>query len=151
MVNLHSTRSRRASFVAAAITLGLLFDPLSASFALLVAGGGPSKSDCYMELDVKDICDVSKNKIVKCADGDPCDTDGATNGSCTFEVALCPNQSNVAGCSSTSVTSVTAKVKGGTLNTPTNLSASTCGTSSTITVPLKKNNTNPGKAIVHIN
>src|SRR5262247_2698450 len=79
-----------------------------AAFALLTAttvtaglipGSGPGlvRSDCYVELKVVGIDspgpDVRGGRVVSCTDGDPCDTDGECgNGSCTFSVAVCINQ-----------------------------------------------------------
>src|SRR5262245_54849764 len=60
-----------------------------------VLGGGPAKSDCYVVLDVQGATDIKKNKLVNCTDGDPCDTDGMCDGTCTFKVAVCPNQTGV--------------------------------------------------------
>src|SRR5262249_23523882 len=63
----------------------------------LIPGGGPARSDCYVELNVVGIespgPDVRGGRVVSCTDGDPCDTDGECgNGSCTFSVAVCINQ-----------------------------------------------------------
>src|SRR5262249_21682524 len=65
----------------------------------LIPGGGPASSDCYVELNVVGIespgPDVSGGRVVSCTDGDPCDTDGECgNGSCTFSVAVCINQTD---------------------------------------------------------
>jgi hypothetical protein len=53
----------------------------------LVAGGGSSASDCAVELYGIEVAD----KTATCADGAPCDADGAANGSCLFPVGLCFN------------------------------------------------------------
>jgi hypothetical protein len=67
----------------------------------LIPGSGPglARSDCYVELKVVGIDfpgpDVSGGRVVSCTDGDPCDTDGECgNGSCTFSVAVCINQTD---------------------------------------------------------
>jgi hypothetical protein len=67
----------------------------------LIPGSGPGlvRSDCYVELKVLGIDypgpDVSGGRVVSCTDGDPCDTDGECgNGSCTFSVAVCINQTD---------------------------------------------------------
>src|ERR1041384_7714778 len=64
----------------------------------LVPGGGSGKSDCYIEYDIKGAPAGDKNKI-SCLDGDPaCDaTPSGANGcddTCTFSIALCPNQTD---------------------------------------------------------
>src|SRR5262249_53200745 len=71
----------------------------------LIPGGGPARSDCYVELGIVGIDnpgpDVRSGRVVSCTDGDPCDTDGACgNGSCTFSAAVCINQTdpNLAAC-----------------------------------------------------
>jgi hypothetical protein len=65
----------------------------------LIPGGGPVRSDCYVELKVVGIDnpgpDVRSGRVVSCTDGDPCDIDGECgNGSCTFGVAVCINQTD---------------------------------------------------------
>ena len=65
----------------------------------LIPGGGPVRSDCYVELKVVGIenpgPDVRSGRVVSCTDGDPCDIDGECgNGSCTFGVAVCINQTD---------------------------------------------------------
>src|SRR5262249_35766817 len=65
----------------------------------LIPGGGPVRSDCYVELKVVGIDnpgpDVRSGRVVSCADGDPCDIDGECgNGSCPFGVAVCITQTD---------------------------------------------------------
>src|SRR6516225_8453642 len=77
---------------AAVLALGLA-RPASAG---LIPGGGKAASDCYAEFDVQGAS--GSNKVI-CTDGEPgCDTDSACQGTCTFRVAVCLNQTNVAGC-----------------------------------------------------
>ncbi len=64
-----------------------------------IPGGGPQRSDCYLEIDVQGIDNpgpqVQRNRIVQCMDGDPCDGDGACgNDSCTLAVAVCIAQAD---------------------------------------------------------
>src|SRR5262245_2414295 len=58
--------------------------------------GGLTKSDCLVELNVEGIDspgpNVSGGRIVTCTDGDPCDTDGMCDNTCTFRIAVCINQ-----------------------------------------------------------
>ena len=62
----------------------------------LLPGGKNSRSDCYIELDVQGASGTNK---ATCTDGDPtCDTDGKCQGTCTFSVKVCLDQTNVAGC-----------------------------------------------------
>src|SRR5436853_7677688 len=104
MLKLHA-RQRSRVIVAGAAALALTVGPLSTASADLVSGTGTPKSDCYVELDVNGAADkTTKNHVVTCADGDPtCDADGIPNDTCVFTVAVCANQTNVTGCSSTSL------------------------------------------------
>jgi OmcA/MtrC family decaheme c-type cytochrome len=64
-----------------------------------VAGGGPGKTDCLVELVASGLGFPSGAKVFKgatCADGDPCDADGQRNGSCLFTPSVCLNQSDPA-------------------------------------------------------
>src|SRR5205814_5056018 len=73
------------------------------ALATLVPGGGAKSSDCYIELDVFGVTDPTKNHIT-CTDGDPtCDTDGKCDGTCTFSMAVCVNETNVSGCTPTTL------------------------------------------------
>jgi hypothetical protein len=65
----------------------------------LIPGSGPglARSDCYVELNVQDIDNPGPNvragRVVRCTDGDPCDTDGVCGDkSCTLRVAVCIDQ-----------------------------------------------------------
>jgi len=80
------------------------FAALTAFFALigglasagLIPGGGPTKSDCYAELNVDGITNpstrVQKNKTVLITDGDVGDTGPCGDNKCTVKVAVCINQ-----------------------------------------------------------
>src|SRR5262245_42565439 len=99
------TRFTQRCGMVAVITVALAVGVGSLVWAGLIPGGGPTKSDCYVEANVQGIVspgpDVRSNRIVQCVDGDPCDTDGACgNGSCRFQVAICVNQHdpNLPGC-----------------------------------------------------
>jgi hypothetical protein len=59
--------------------------------AALIPGGGPPRSDCYLEFDVQGRALTSRT--VECTDGDPsCDLDGECDEGCRFGVAVCLNQ-----------------------------------------------------------
>jgi hypothetical protein len=117
-----------------------------------VLGGGPAKSDCYVELDVKNATDIKNNKVVTCTDGDPCDTDGQCQGTCTFKVAVCPNQSTLAGCTPHPPVALSGKsITSGTLSSPADLSGTDCGTFKDVTVNVKgKKKNKPGKLVLHV-
>jgi hypothetical protein len=116
----------------------------------LVRGGGPVKSDCYVELDVQGATDIKGNKTVTCTDGDPCDADG-TSGTCTFKVALCPNQV-FSGCTTHPPVTLSGKsvAPSGPLTPPTDLSGSDCGPFADVKVSLKKNGKKAGKTVLHV-
>src|SRR5438552_8094058 len=136
------SRQRSRAIVAGAAALALTLGALSSAGGDLVSGNGTPKSDCYVELDVNGAADkTTGNHIVSCSDGDPtCDADGLPNDTCVFTVAVCANQTNVTGCSSTSLTGApTIKIipsSAGTLTAPDGTTTA-CAASSTITVPLK--------------
>ena len=117
-----------------------------------VRGGGPAKSDCYVELDVQNATTIKGNKTVTCIDGDPCDTDGMCDGTCTFKVAVCPNQTGVTGCTPKPPITLTGKgIASGVLKAPGNLSGSACGAFAEVKVPLKgKNHTKPGHTVLKV-
>jgi hypothetical protein len=137
-----------------------------AAFALLTAttvpaglipGGGPARSDCYLELNVVGIDnpgpDVRSGRVVSCTDGDPCDTDGKCgNGSCTFSVAVCINQTdpNLPACHPpTGLQKLfvnPSKLAGA---VPGSLDGSACGSFVAIPLPLK-NGTQPAMVQVRL-
>src|SRR5258706_7137850 len=60
--------------------------------AVLVAGGGAPRSDCYLAFDVRGARGLS-TRAAECTDGDPaCDLDGECDRTCRFGVAVCLNQ-----------------------------------------------------------
>jgi OmcA/MtrC family decaheme c-type cytochrome len=83
-----------------------------------VAGGGPGRTDCLVELVGSGIGFPGGKSIFKgstCADGDPCDADGLRNGSCHFTPVICLNQSDPAlpKCSPAVIKKVRFKAKNG--------------------------------------
>ena len=116
-----------------------------------VLGGGPAKSDCYIELDVQGATDIKKNKQVTCIDGDPCDTDGVCgNDSCKFKVALCPNQTGSSSCTPHPPVTLTGKNVGNPLIAPGNLSGSSCGAFADVPVATRGKKHKPGKTVLHV-
>ena len=108
--------------------------------ATVIPGGGPTKTDCYMEFDVKgSVTPATKANKITCTDGDPtCDTDGLCDGTCTFSIRLCPNQTGLAGCTPhPPLTKVKVKPNGA-LTIPTDLSGSACGAFTSVAVSVKK-------------
>jgi len=158
MLKLHARQWLSRPTVATALALGLTLGPISPSFATIVPGGGPKKTDCYVEFDVTGAAS-SSNKIT-CADGDPtCDGDGIENGVCAFQIAVCPNQTDPALTQCTPAAplsappTVTSKPAGATLTMPTDLSSTSCADASDVNVALKttkKGKKKPGKMTVKV-
>ena len=124
----------------------------------LIPGGGPARSDCYVELQVVGIDypgpDVRSGRVVSCTDGDPCDTDGECgNGSCTFSVAVCINQTdpNLPACHPPTGLQTLfvnpAKLAGA---VPGSLDGPACGSFVAIPLPLM-NGTQPAKVLLSAN
>src|SRR5579862_6040638 len=132
-------------FLAAGIAL-LLATPAAAG---LIPGGGGLKSDCYVEFDVQG---ASGSNVVTCTDGDPtCDNDAQCDGTCTFRVALCPNQTdpNVPSCTPSSLTAQPV-VNGATLNPVPDLAGSACSAAASVSVSTRKGGTKKGKKTIHV-
>jgi hypothetical protein len=92
---------RRGKTVRRVLSLGALLAAVAltrATYAFLVPGGGTPEADCYVELDLGGVTadQVAKGKKVTCMDGDPCDADQLCNGTCTFDAAVCVNQTDPA-------------------------------------------------------
>jgi hypothetical protein len=117
-----------------------------------IPGGGPAKSDCYVEWSG---VTPNKGKNLDCQDGDPsCDVDGTRNNVCVLGIGVCVAQTNVPECTPQPVQKVTVKVnpktiKVGGLKVPTPVPVApavpttgpVCGDQSIFRLPLKvKNN-----------
>jgi OmcA/MtrC family decaheme c-type cytochrome len=64
-----------------------------------VAGGGSKRTDCLVQLQASGLGFPGGKAVFKgatCADGDPCDADGARNGACLYTPMICLNQSDPA-------------------------------------------------------
>jgi hypothetical protein len=128
--------------------LGLLFAvplvlcAIGSTHAGMVTGGGPAKTDCYSTFDVKGST-AAQGVRLNCTDGDPgCDTDGQCGNGCTFQVRLCLNQTG-SSCTSPGLKKA-PKVHGAALSPPSSLTATDCGSYSSVTVALKKKGKKPG-------
>jgi hypothetical protein len=131
---------------AGAIALGIV--GASVSVAGLVAGGGPAKSDCYAQWDVKGVAakNVKNKKKVTCVDGTACDADRTCNGTCVLQVRQCWNQTDpeLPSCSPPAELD-SLKVTNG-LDVPSELDGSSCGGAFVgLSVGTKKDGTKPGK------
>ncbi len=131
--------TRRHTFAITAL-LGLAAAP---GVWALVPGGGPKKSDCYLEYDGLDDATAGRFKgkaQYQCTDGASCDGDGQENGSCTFNVAVCVNQadSSLPQCTPQVVTSFPKNSAGLEVTSVTNVSTALCGAFTPITVAANK-------------
>src|SRR4029450_11936837 len=127
---------------------------LAAPARAQVPGGGPAKTDCYVEWSG---ITPNKGKNLDCQDGDPsCDVDTTQNGVCVLGIGVCVAQANVPECTPQQIDKVTVKakprtVKGGSVKIPVDppvppivpVTAPTCSAESIIRLPLKV--TNKGK------
>ena len=75
--------------------------------ALIVGGGGSPTSDCLLVFSTDANSPPDHPRNIRCADGDPCDLDGAVNGSCEFAIAVCLNSTVDARCTLNGVQSST--------------------------------------------
>lgn len=76
----------------AAVLASTLFGSAGPVGAVVFGGGGSAATDCLVAVDAALNHPATKPKMIRCADGDPsCDLDGAVNGVCEFDVALCAN------------------------------------------------------------
>jgi hypothetical protein len=85
----------------------------------LVPGGGNSRTDCHAEWEPVNATNVPflRHNLVNsnqtCADGDPnCDADRTADGTCTFQIAVCVNQTDASlpACTPTTTASVHVKL-----------------------------------------
>src|SRR6185369_3331856 len=68
-----------------------LFLPVAIAQAVIVGGGGSSRTDCLVVFDADVNYPEDKPTRFRCADGDPCDADGTVNGQCAFQLTICAN------------------------------------------------------------
>jgi len=122
------------------------------SHAGLIPGLG--KTGCYAEFDVAGATDTKNHQ--SCTDGDPtCDMDGQCQGSCTFFIQLCVNQTNVTGCTPSAFNTKAKRplrVKGNLLPLPVTTGAeAACGDGMPITVPINHGKSGKRKLEVRAN
>ncbi len=96
--------SRVAATLATACVGVLLATPAP---AVVVGGGGSAKSDCLAVFDAPATEPARRPRVVRCADGDPCDADGMVNGRCEFPVAVCTNSTADPRCTLQGVSAIT--------------------------------------------
>jgi plastocyanin len=142
---MHGPKTRlrqRLAVVAAATAIAGVGSLVSAG---LIPGGGPKKSDCYVELSVQNVDspgpDVKGNRTVRCVEGEACDTGACGNASCTLRVAVCvdqhdPNLPECTPASSLRKLKVNGKIASA---VPGSRTGSACGGFIDVTIPLKKN------------
>jgi hypothetical protein len=95
--------------VAPAIALGtlLVLGTMRPAAAIVIGGGGSSRTDCLLALDAPANDPPTKPKNIECTDGDPsCDADGLVNGVCAFEISACANSTYTTACTLNGVQSI---------------------------------------------
>jgi hypothetical protein len=124
-----------------AVALGLTVTGFAG--AGLIPGGGPSKSDCYVELSVDGIDNpsdrVQKNKTVLVTDGEAGDTGPCGDFKCNVSLGACINQTdpNLADCTPPASLDQ-LKVRGAfSVSVPELLTGSACGAFVTAEVSAK--------------
>src|SRR5215469_7198218 len=91
-----------------AVAAGVLLATAPAARALVIGGGGSSRTDCLLALDAPVNDPPTKPKKVRCTDGAPCDADGVVNGVCVFQVGVCVNSTfDPTHCTLSGVSSIT--------------------------------------------
>lgn len=132
-------------FAGTGIAVALLWGHVQAGSSApgLVPGGGPTKSDCYVETAVEGITvpsdRVQKSKQVLITDGDVGDTGPCGDEKCLVHLGLCINQTdpNLADCTPPSgLDSLVVKGKVN-ISVPQLLDGSACGAFVDIEVPTK--------------
>lgn len=133
------------SIVGMAVAIGVVLAAASAGAVVILPGGGPPRSDCFVVLSASGEGAFTAPATVGCTDGDPsCDGDGACNDTCTITVALCVNQPAVGTC--TPPTSLARLTVTGGLPVP-GLEGASCGAAAdeVVAVRLRRGVKKPGR------
>ena len=112
------------------------------ALAARLPGGDDPATDCLAELELRE---STREPVIECTDCDPsCDRDGVAgaNGSCTFAVALCLNQS-APGCTPRALDRVRARPRTAFVVPP--LDSSACGAFTDVVVKTRKRGSLPGR------
>ena len=64
------------------------------SGAIIAGGGGSKRNDCLGVLDGPFNFPAARPRNIRCADGDPCDSDGMVNGVCELSLTYCANSTD---------------------------------------------------------
>jgi hypothetical protein len=87
--------------------LAALLSFASVAQAVVIGGGGSSRTDCLAVVDAAVNYPPDNPKRFRCKDGDPCDADGIVNGVCAFDLTVCANSTyNPARCTLVGVDSI---------------------------------------------
>jgi hypothetical protein len=96
------------------LALALVLGVATHALAFVTGDGkGKPEDDCLIGIDGP-VPTPTNGRIIECTDCDPaCDRDGVAtpNGSCSFEVQLCVNNPNLAGCAPAPLKKIKAKPK----------------------------------------
>ncbi len=88
---------------------GVVLTAATAAHGFIIGGGGAGGGDCLAVFDAEANTPATKPRHIRCADGDPCDADGAVNGTCQFPVAVCANSTFNPRCTLNGVASITVE------------------------------------------
>ncbi len=132
------TNRRRAFITGVLLALGT-----AAHAQTLIPGGGkPAKADCFVEWR-SNAPATKTGTAITCVDGASCDADGQADGACTFELAVCVQQTNVPGCTQQPLIGppiIKAPPAFDVLQPPADLTTAGCGAPTTIRLPLGRTN-----------
>ena len=121
----------------------VLCSPAAAPARML--GGGDTRSDCNVTFEG---IDSANDRVVECVDGSTCDADHVADKRCTFGISVCLCQSDVAGCTPSTVRrfrnvhgarALVAAARG-----LLPASSAECSAPTDVVVRLRKNGTQPG-------
>ncbi len=131
------------------VTTGAVVALVSIGSAVVIPGGGPTKSDCYISMKLPNVTTAlapkPKNKELDCMDGDPaCDSDGQCNNVCAMSAELCVLQPGILDCTPPTAGLKKVVFKSHpitfTFQPPAGLTSSACGSLLDLHLPVKVSN-----------
>lgn len=110
------------------------------TYASYAKGPNDPATECLIDLQGSPdafLKEITLSKTDTCKDGDACDADGKTDGSCTFKVRACVNVAGVSGCTPAALKSAKVNPKKLGISVTPNASTQVCGSYANIVVKLK--------------
>jgi hypothetical protein len=127
---------------ALALVVVAVFSITLGSYSSLAKGPNDPATECLINLQTADGPAAS---TITCKDGDACDADGATNGSCTFALQACVNFPT-SGCTAQTLKFAKVTPKSAGISVTSNGTSSVCGAfTQNLVLNLKKKGTKPSK------